>query len=132
MNSFLLDTNVIVDVLRGRTEVRMLMERLLDERRALASCPITVTEIYAGMRPREEKVTRAFMESLQFLPITAEIAESAGRLKAQYAGRGRSLSFQDVTIAAVSIAYGCTLVTANVKDFPMRNLQLYPVLVKTT
>jgi predicted nucleic acid-binding protein len=30
-------------------------------------------------------------------------------------------------IGAVAITYGCTLVTENVKDFPMPELALYPL-----
>jgi len=127
MKPFLLDTNIIVDALRKRNQRHLLVESLLDHGQPLASCPITVTEIYAGMRTAEEKPTRAFMKSLLFLAITDDIAEQAGLLKARYARRGRTLSFQDASIAAVSIAYGCTLVTENVRDFPMPELQLYPL-----
>jgi predicted nucleic acid-binding protein len=127
MKPLLLDTNVIVDALRKRNERHLLVDHLLDQGQPLASCPITLTEIYAGMRPNEEKPTRAFMKSLLFLAITEDIAEQAGHLKAQYARRGRAISFQDASIAAVCIAYGCTLVTENVRDFPMPELQLYPL-----
>jgi len=67
------------------------------------------------------------MKSLVFLPVSAEIDEQAGHLKRRYAKRGKAIFFQDVTIAAVSIAYGCTLVTENIKDFPLPELQLYPL-----
>jgi predicted nucleic acid-binding protein len=127
MNPFLLDTNIIVNVLRRGDYAHPLIEALLSQGQPLASCPITITEIYAGMRPHEEKATRTFMKSLVFLPVSAEIAEQAGRLKRRYAKRGKALSFQDATIAAVSIAYGCTLVTENINDFPMPELQLYPL-----
>jgi predicted nucleic acid-binding protein len=127
MTPILLDTNIIVDVLRRRKDARLELENLLSHGSPLASCSITITEVYAGMRPHEEKSTRAFMKSLVFLPVTEQIAEHAGHLKAHYAKRGKILSLQDVTIAAVSIAYGCTLVTENVRDFPMPELQLYPL-----
>ena len=127
MKPLLLDTNIIVDALRKRNERHLLVDRLLDQGQPLASCPITITEIYAGMRPNEEKPTRTFMKSLLFLAITEEIAEQAGRLKARYARGGRTFSFQDASIAAVCIAYGCTLVTENMRDFPVPELQLYPL-----
>ena len=127
MKPFLLDTNVIVDALRKRNERHLLVEQFLDQGQPLASCPITITEVCAGMRPHEEKPTRAFMRSLLFLGITKEIAEHTGLLKAQYAKRGRAISWQDASIAAVCVAYGCTLVTENIKDFPMPELQLYPL-----
>ena len=131
MKPLLLDTNIIVDALRKRNERHILVDRLLDQGQPLASCPITLTEIYAGMRPHEEKPTRAFMRSLLFLAITEDIAEQAGCLKAQYGKRGRTLSFQDASIAAVCIAYGCTLVTENAKDFPVPELELYPLSPKS-
>jgi predicted nucleic acid-binding protein len=119
--------NIIVDLLRRRPDTRLLVENLLNQGQPLAACSITITEVYAGMRAHEEKVTREFMRSLVFLPVTSEIAEHAGRLKARYARRGKALSVQDATIAAVAIAYACTLVTENVKDFPMPELALYPL-----
>src|SRR6266436_4289471 len=99
MKPFLLDTNVIIDALRKRKDRHLLMEQFLDQGQPLASCPITITEIYAGMRPQEDKPTRAFMRSLLFFGITKEIAEQAGLLKAQYAKRGKAISFQDASIA---------------------------------
>ena len=131
MKPFLLDTNVIVDALRKRHDRHLLVDHFLDDGMPLASCPITITEIYAGMRPHEEKLTRTFMRSLLFFEITEEVAEQAGLLKAQYARRGRTVSFQDAGIAAVCIAYGCTLVTENAKDFPMPELQLYALPPRT-
>ena len=124
---FFLDTNIIVNVLRERSDAHLLVAQFLDQGHPLAACPITITEIYAGMRSHEEKATRTFMKSLVFLPITAEIAETAGLLKARYAKRGKILSVPDATIAAVCMAYGCTLVTENIKDFPMPDLHLYPL-----
>lgn len=127
MKPFLLDTNVIIDALRKRNNRHLLVEQFLDQGQPLASCPITITEIYAGMRPHEEKPTRAFMRSLLFFGITEEVAEQAGLLKAQYSKRGKAISFQDASIAAVCIAHGCMLVTENTSDFPMPELQLYPL-----
>jgi predicted nucleic acid-binding protein len=127
MNPFLLDTNIIVNVFRRRGDALLLVENLLSQGQPLASCPVTITEVYAGMRPHEEKATRAFMKTFVFLSVNAEIAEQAGHLKRRYAKGGKALSFQDATIAAISIAYGCTLVTENIKDFPLPELQLYPL-----
>jgi predicted nucleic acid-binding protein len=64
MMPFLLDTNVIVDVLRKSNDRHLLVDHFLDEGMPLASCPISITEIYAGMRPHEEKPTRTFIRSL--------------------------------------------------------------------
>jgi predicted nucleic acid-binding protein len=55
MMPFVLDTNIIVDALRRRNDRHLFIDHLLDQGHPLASCPITLTEIYAGMRPHEEK-----------------------------------------------------------------------------
>jgi hypothetical protein len=70
MKPLLLDINIIVDVLRKRDDRYLLIEQLLNQGQPLASCPTTITEIYAGMRTHEEKPMRAFMRSLLFFPIT--------------------------------------------------------------
>jgi predicted nucleic acid-binding protein len=118
--TYLLDTNVLIQVLRGRDAHSL--ESLVEQGHLLASCAVTVAEIYAGMNPKEETPTRAFVESLEYLPITLHIAEQAGLLKRDYARRGRTLSIADAMIAAVALANNCTLITGNARDFPMRGL----------
>jgi hypothetical protein len=43
--------------------------------------PVNFTEVYAGLRPGEEEKKREFLYSLDFFPITAEIAAQAGLLR---------------------------------------------------
>lgn len=127
MATYLLDTSVIIDVLnhkRGRSE---LLLDLVKQGHILACCPINVTEIYAGMRPKEEPATGEFLRSLEYYPITWPIARLAGLLKRDHARKGVTLNVTDATIAAVSIFHGIALMTDNVKDFPMKELTLYPL-----
>ena len=64
-----------VDALRNRNDRHLLVDHCLDEGLPLASCPITITQIYAGMRPHEEKPKRAFTRSLLFF-ATDDFAET--------------------------------------------------------
>jgi predicted nucleic acid-binding protein len=127
MATYLLDTNILIDILRGRQKRRELAESLLDQDHLLAICPINVAEIYAGMRPKEEPATTGLVESLQLLPISGRAARQAGLFRRGYAAKGVSLSLPDALIAAVAIEHGCTVVTENRKDFPMPELSLYPL-----
>jgi len=127
MAALLPDTNVLIRFLRGQREYVELFHSILAEDHLLASCPITVAEVFAGMKTREEPVTRRLLESLHYFVITPEVAESAGRLRSEWNRRGRTLSLADTLIAATAIHYGCTLVTQNVKDFPMPGLRLLAV-----
>jgi predicted nucleic acid-binding protein len=92
---------------------------------ALACCPINVAEVYAGLRPKEEQRTTALLQSLKLYPITFPVAELAGRLKREYGSKGKTLSIPDTIVAAVVLQNELILITDNVKDFPMRDLDIY-------
>jgi predicted nucleic acid-binding protein len=87
-----------------------------------------VAEIYADLRSKEEQRTTALLRSLQLFPITFSVAEPAGRFKQSHSRRGKTLSMPDAIVAAVAIHNHLTLITDNVKDFPMKELSLYSLL----
>jgi predicted nucleic acid-binding protein len=100
---------------------------LLKQGHLLACCPINVMEVYAGLRPREEAATEEFLKSLDYYHVTWPVARLAGLLKRDHTRKGTTLTVADATIAAVAIVHELTLMTDNVKDFPMRDLTLYPL-----
>ena len=118
----LLDTNVCIDVLRGRKKV---IERLASCRPQ--DCFISVVtefELFQGadrapVEHREDesaKVSR-FVASLQVLPFDSECARIAARLNAGLLNRGTPVSLTDVFIAATGLRHHWTIVTNNTKDF---------------
>lgn len=127
MPILLLDTTVIVDAINGKRGRRQFLDDLLERRNLLACCSINVTEVYAGMRPNEARTTEALMESLKFYDVSREIARNAGELKREWAKKGHIIALPDITIAAVALAHGLTLLTDNRKDFPMQELQFLPL-----
>jgi tRNA(fMet)-specific endonuclease VapC len=127
MATFLLDTSVIIDALNNKRGRPDLLLELLNDGHLLACCPINVTEVYAGLRPKEEAATEAFLASLQYFPITLPAARSAGELKREHRRTGITLNLGDVIIAAVALSNHLILLTDNVKDFPMKDLSLYPL-----
>ena len=127
MAILLLDTTVIVDAINGKKQRHLLLDELLAQRNLLACCGISVTEAYAGMRPHEASLTEAFLRSLKFYEVTWEIARLAGELQNRWRKKGHSLFLPDVTIAAVALTHGLTLLTDNRKGFPMPELALYPL-----
>ncbi len=118
----ILDTNVCIDVLRGRKKV-------VDQ---LAACrpkdcfisAITEFELFQGAdRAPEEhraqehaKVTR-FVASLQVLPFDSASARIAARLNATLLNQGTPVSITDVFIAASGLRHQRIVVTNNTKDF---------------
>ena len=123
----LLDTSVLIDVLNGRKLRRRLLAEMLSQNNTLATTAINVAEIYAGMRDDESAQTSALLADIHCYPITSAIAELAGRLKRDWARRGKTLQLPDLLIAATALEYDLTLLADNRRDFPMVNLKLHPL-----
>lgn len=113
--SLLLDTTVLIDILRGSKEsiARLRSHAELD----LATSAINVAEVHAGMRPAERASVSRLFSNLTVHPCTVEIAELAGTLKYAAARKGQTILLPDAIIAATAIKHGCQLMTANRKDF---------------
>ncbi|MBZ5724713.1 MAG: type II toxin-antitoxin system VapC family toxin [Acidobacteriia bacterium] len=127
MATLLLDTSVTIDAINGKRKRNELLKELLQQGHLLACCPINVTEVYAGLRSHEETRTLNLLESLQYYPLTWPVARLAGELKRDYGRKGITLATTDVTIAAVALYHELTLVTDNLKHYPMKELDLYPL-----
>jgi predicted nucleic acid-binding protein len=123
----LLDTTVLIDVLRKRRNRRALLAELVEQGHILATSALNIGEVYSGMRPEEEFETTAFLNSVQCFPITSEIARHAGSLKRAHEQEGRTLTLADMMVAATALAHGCSLITDNRKDFPVADLALHPL-----
>lgn len=122
MSTYLLDTSVIIDVLRGVRRRAEMLERLLADGHLLACTAINVAEVFAGMRSKERRPTVALLASLEHYDITRDIAEKAGTLRREWATRGRTLTLPDCLIAATALTHDLVLMTDNAKDFPMPGL----------
>jgi predicted nucleic acid-binding protein len=127
MAIYLLDTSVIIDALNRKRNCWQLLASLVEAGETLACSAVTVTEIYAGLRPRESEATQIFMEGLEHYSLDWELARYAGLLKNEWARKGRTLAIADVLIAATALAHKLVLMTDNRKDFPMPQLVLYPL-----
>ena len=121
----LLDTTVLIDVLRARLNRRHLLAELVENGHTLSTTAINIGEVYAGMRQGEETETEAFLSSLDCYPLTAMVARRAGSLKSSWAQKGQTLSLADMIVAATALEHGLTLMTDNRKDFPIRELNFY-------
>jgi predicted nucleic acid-binding protein len=127
MATYLLDTSVIIDTINGKRHRDQLLKELLHQGHLMACCAINVTEVYAGLRSHEETHTSELLHSLQYYPIVWPVARLAGLLKRDYSRKGVTLAATDATIAAVAIYHRLTLITDNLKHYPMKELNLYPV-----
>ena len=123
----LLDSAVIIDAINDRNGRSQLLEELIAKGTLLACFSINVTEVCMGMRPSETDKTEEFLASLEFYPVTWEIARYAGALYREWRQKGLTLALPDLTVAAVAIRNELQLATDNAKHFPMPELRLYPL-----
>jgi predicted nucleic acid-binding protein len=124
MATILLDSSVIFDHFNGRHGRTEFLDQLIEQGHLLACCSVNIPEVYAGLRPGEETKTEAFIDSLEYLPVTPAIARQAGLLRRDWQKKGQTLSYTDVTIAAVALRNRAPLLTDNLKHFPMPELQI--------
>jgi tRNA(fMet)-specific endonuclease VapC len=127
MAIYLLDTSVIIDVLNQKRGRWQLLRSLVEAGDTLACSVVTLTEIYAGVRPKEVVFTERFLEGLEHYDLDSHLARLAGLLKNEWSKKGRTLGVVDLIIAATALAHNLVLMTDNRKDFPMRELSFYPL-----
>ena len=122
LSLYLLDTTVLIAHLCGdRAVTRRLLELLADRHLLGATC-VNIAEVERGIRPKERNATDALLGRLRFLESTREAAIRAGRYQAQFERRGVTIHTADALVAGTARAHGATLLTDNVRDFPMRDV----------
>ena len=122
MAAVLLDTTVLIDLLRGRPDARSRLLALRDAGDVPWTCAVAVEEIVRGLRPREQAPARALFAGLRPVLLGAAEGWQAGEWRRDYARRGRTLTQADCLFAAAALSLGGRLATGNPRDFPMREL----------
>ena len=124
MIEYLLDSDVLIWQLRDQQETVALLARL--SRTGILTCSVvSIVEIQAGVRRGEEEKTNALLDSLKTYDVTPAIANLAGTFIRDYRAKGITLDFLDSIVAATAAIHGLTLLTYNVKHYPMPEVNLY-------
>jgi hypothetical protein len=112
----LLDTCIVIDVLRGQSAALAFVNGLSDTPSLSA---ISATELLAGVRNRRERGRIEQLLSVYVVhDIGLEIASLAGDYIREY-GPGHGTDPIDALIAATAKLRNLELVTLNLKHFPM-------------
>lgn len=124
MTAILVDTDVLIEVLRERDPV-MVDEwlRLAASSEPVFYSPVTAAELWQGARKKEEAAIGTLLSALTCVPIDEEIGKRAGDyLRAYRASHGTELG--DALIAATASVHGCVVWTRNRKHYPMKGIEL--------
>ncbi len=120
MKSILLDTDVLINFLRGKEKARDYLASAIGEADLCCSA-ITVAEIHAGMKEQERAKTVDLLDSLTIIEVTRTIAEKAGTYKRTT--RSHGLELDDCIIAATAFAKNAMLATGNDKHYSMADIK---------
>lgn len=122
MAGVLLDTTVLIDLLRGRDGAVARLRALRDRGDDAYVCAINVEETARGLRPAERATAAELFAGLRLAPLGRAEGWRAGEWRQSYAEQGRTLSQADCLIAAAAVSVGGRLATGNPKHFPMPEL----------
>jgi tRNA(fMet)-specific endonuclease VapC len=123
LSGFLLDTNVLSEVIRKRPDPGVMARLGSVPGEDLFTATICVTELRYGAarHPRGasiwERIEAEILPRLRVLPLAMDEALRAGDLLANLADRGEPIGLEDVLIAATALENGLTVVTRNLKHF---------------
>src|SRR5437764_15360755 len=98
----LLDTSVLIDVLRLRNRRRELLLELVQTGHTLGTSAINVAELYACMPPWEEQHTDDLVATLDCYALSKTTGRIAETLKAQWTNNARTLALTDTNIASIA------------------------------
>jgi len=122
MASVLLDTTVLIDVLRRRPDAIERLQALQRARDVVWTSAVNVEETVRGLRPPEEDAARALFSGLRLAPLGHDEGLCAGAWRRSFAASGVTLAQADCLVAAAAAGIGARLATGNPKDFPMQGL----------
>lgn len=117
---YLLDSDIIIYYLKGNKYYIDLVSNL-QERGGIFCSVLNKYEILSGMRKEEFETTINFLALIIHKDIDINIVEKAAEYRREY----NNLKPIDTLIAATAKIHGLIIVTGNVKDYPMMDVELY-------
>jgi predicted nucleic acid-binding protein len=120
---YLLDTNILSEILRPRPDAGVIGRLLEKPGHALFASELTRFELRRGafLRKEPEPLWRAISEQIlpivQWLPVIEPISLRAGELSAALRRRGIEIGIVDTLLAATAQSRGLIMVTRNRRHF---------------
>jgi len=110
----LLDTNVLIEILKGNAKT---IEKIEFFDKELAISSITVMELFYGaINKAEVKKLEAFVALFKIIDIDEKISKESTSLIKTYA-KSHNLDIPDAMIASTALVVKSPLFTYNLKDF---------------
>jgi tRNA(fMet)-specific endonuclease VapC len=123
LNGYLLDTNVLSEVIKKQPEPSVLARLREIAPDSVFTSVVCVTELRYGARRRPgaevlwERIAREVLSRVRILPVGEREALRAGDLLAALEAAGQPIGIEDVLIGATALAGSLTVATRNVRHF---------------
>ncbi len=117
--TYVVDTNVLIDHLRGEVPATEAFRTALRSGRRVAASVLTRVELRRGARPHEAATIEAVEGVIDWVPVDHEIAAAAARHAEAFGRSHGQIDVPDYVVAATAERLDATLMTRNVGRFPM-------------
>ena len=122
MVKYLLDSDVIIEFLRGKPQTISLVNKLKSE--GFGCSVLTLMEVKRGVFGKQETVANKLFRAMRIYAVTKEVGDLTVEFIKEWRKRGKTLQLIDTTIAATSVLNDLILVTYNKRDYPMKELKV--------
>ncbi|MFH1540430.1 MAG: type II toxin-antitoxin system VapC family toxin [Elusimicrobiota bacterium] len=124
MTKFLIDTDVLIEILRGNIKILSCFDTLNKKGATFFYSPVTKAEIFHGIREKEEPKINLLFQSMECIFINDEIGRKAGLYLKEF-HRSHNVQLGDSLIAASAYFADTILFTLNRKHYPMKDIKVF-------
>ncbi len=122
INLFLPDTNVLIYGLVNKSPYANHLKQWIEQKTLVLSV-IVVAEFLTRATIEEEKMFEALLDQFGALSVDTTIARIAADYRKYFLQKGYKLKLPDCLIAATAKFSNATLVSFDLKDFPMKDIK---------
>jgi predicted nucleic acid-binding protein len=124
LTGVLLDSDVIIDILRGRRDIANRLRALERTGTPTYCSAVAWAEIWCGLRAGEEAAAEAFFQARREVVLDAIAGRRAGAYLARFA-RSHGVEIADALVAAAASTAALRLWTLNRRHYPMDDVRFY-------
>lgn len=121
--SLLIDSDILIDHLRKEKNALDFIETVIEKGHLIFLSVVSRAEIYAGMRKGEYEAICSLFEIIKPVNVDATIADKAGEYLGKFS-KSYALNIGDAIIAATASEMELSLVTRNLKHYPMKDISV--------
>jgi tRNA(fMet)-specific endonuclease VapC len=118
----IIDTDILIDLLRNKQEAVTLIARLEEKNFLLSTTVVNAFELHYGAHKSKQpeknlQSTKKLLSRLVVLPLTPKSAQKAGHIYAELEKKGQSIGLRDTLIGAIALTREYSVATRNVEHF---------------